>query len=58
MKRLGHAQRRQIMKDHCILTLPGGFTLHSGGEQRRGAYVRFCDQQGREVAEWREASVD
>ncbi len=47
--------------DTFILTLPGGFTMHSGGEEYElGAYVQFCNKDGDEIvywdkAEWQEA---
>jgi hypothetical protein len=42
--------------EQVILTLPGSITLYSGGEEYQlGAYVRFADEQGRELYyHWRE----
>jgi len=41
------------MGNELILTLHGGYTLHSvGGTHRLGASIWFCDQHGQELVRW------
>ncbi|SRR5579884_2494765 len=53
---LGKGQKTPVQTgagERTILTLPGGVTLRSAGEEYElGAYVRFCDAHGKEIVYW------
>ena len=53
MEYLSERRDRTMNPESILLTLPGGYQLRSAEDtQMFGAYVRFCDQDGRQLKRW------